>query len=343
MTEGKKFLKITGITAAVYLAMKYLLPYVVPFFISWILVVLLNPLTERISRRTRFRKEWILAVLLLLILGLFGVGFYGLYGLLTDQIRKIAGNFDLYYTGFCAVIDECCTMADRRFGICSEDLRELIYSGIDHAASQIRVYLVPGVVNYSFRYLKKLADAGVFLLMIFVSAILLRKDYDEIKEKLQVYHWYQCSVRIRERMWKQGGMYLRAQGMIIGIVMVQCCIGLWLLGSPYFLVLGIIIGLTDALPFIGTGTLLIPIAAVLLFQKNYALAAGYGGLFLLTYLTREFLEPKLIGNKLGIYPIVMAAVVYAGLYLYGPGGVLFGPVSLLLILEIEKEFEAAGK
>lgn len=131
--------------------------------------------------------------------------------------------------------------------------------------------------------------------------------------------------------------------MIIGIVVVECCIGLWLLGSPYFLVLGIAIGLTDALPFIGTGTLLIPIAAVLLFQKSYALAAGYGVLFLLTYLTREFLEPKLIGNKLGIYPIVMAAVVYAGLYLYGPGGVLLGPVSLLLILEIEKEFGAAGK
>lgn len=343
MTESKKFLKTTGITTAVYLAMKYLLPYVVPFFISWILVVLLNPLTERVSRRTRFRKEWILSVLLLLILGLVGVGFYGLYGLLTDQIRNIAENFELYYTGFCAVIDECCTMADRRLGICSEDLRELIYSGIDYAASQIRVYLVPGVVNYSFRYLKKLADAGVFLLMVFVSAILLRKDYDEIKEKLQVYHWYQCSMRIFERMWKQGGMYLRAQGVIIGIVVAQCSIGLWLLGSPYFLVLGIIIGLTDALPFIGTGTILIPMAGVWLFQKNYALAVGYGVLFLLTYLTREFLEPKLIGNKLGIYPIVMAAVVYAGLYLYGPGGVLLGPISLLLILEIEKEIGAEGK
>ena len=97
-------------------------------------------------------------------------------------------------------------------------------------------------------------------------------------------------------MWKQGGMYLKAQGIIIGIVTLLCTGGLWLLGNPYFLLLGIVIGLTDALPFIGTGTLLIPIAVYLIFQRKYQLALGYGALFLVTYVAREFLEPKLVGG-----------------------------------------------
>ena len=54
-------------------------------------------------------------------------------------------------------------------------------------------------------------------------------------------------------------------------------------------------------------------------------------------MAREFLEPRLIGARLGIYPFVMVVVVYAGLYLYGPSGVVLGPVTLLLILETVRE------
>ena len=93
----------------------------------------------------------------------------------------------------------------------------------------------------------------------------------------------------------------------------------------------------DALPFIGTGTVFVPIAVILLFQKQFKLAACYLGLFLLTYIVREFLEPRMIGAKLGIYPFVMVVVVYAGIYLYGTAGVVLGPVTLLAVLEINRE------
>jgi predicted PurR-regulated permease PerM len=78
-------------------------------------------------------------------------------------------------------------------------------------------------------------------------------------------------------------------------------------------------------------------AVFFLIQKRFRLAAGYLILFLMTYLLREFLEPRLIGEKLGIYPFVMVVVVYAGLYLYGTAGVLLGPVTLLLVIEILRE------
>ncbi len=132
-------------------------------------------------------------------------------------------------------------------------------------------------------------------------------------------------------------MYLKAQGLIILVVILMCTAGLWMLGNPYFLLLGILIGMMDALPFIGTGTLLIPMAVYLIFRGSYGLAAGHVVLFLATYVTREFLEPRLIGAKLGIYPFAMIVVVYVGLYLYGPAGVLLGPVSLLLVMEVLRE------
>ncbi len=342
MEEGKKILTVTGVTLAVYFVYRYLLPYVIPFLIAYMLVHLLNPVTEAIRKKLPWKKEVIVSVLLVILLTGMTFLFYWFYCLLMGQIRRIAMNFDYYYGCFCGWVDGCCHMAERSFGIQVDELRDFVYSSLEHATEQIRVYIIPGVVNYSVRYLKKALDAGLFLLMLFVAVILLMKDYDVMNEKLQEYRLYQRFHNITDRMWKQGGMYMKAQCIIILVIILLCTAGLWALGNPYFLVLGIVIGLMDALPFVGTGTVLIPMAIFLLFQKEIRLAIGYIGLFLLTYIVREFLEPRLIGAKLGIYPFVMVVVVYAGLYLYGPAGVLLGPVTLLTVMEILREFRSGN-
>lgn len=337
MTEGKQLLKIAGITVAVYILMKYFLPYVIPFFISYILVHLLKPVTELIYKKLRLRRELILSVLLAALLIVCSLLFYMIYCMLMGQLKRVAMNFDDYYRCFCEGIDECCRFAERNFGVEMEEMRAFVYSGIEHATEQIRIYIVPGIFNYSMRYLKKAMDAALFLLMVFVAAILLMRDYDRMREQLRNYRLYRHVEHISGRMWHQGGMYLKAQAMIIGIVSILCVLGLWLLGNPYFVLLGVAAGLLDALPFIGTGTVLLPVAFFLVLQGSYAKAAGYGVLFFITYVAREFLEPRLIGARLGIYPFVMVVVVYAGLYLYGPSGVVLGPVTLLLILETVRE------
>ncbi len=337
MEEGKKLIAITGIALGVFLGIKYLLPYVIPFFIAYVLVHVLNPVTEKIQRKLPWKKEVLISMLIVLFLGIFLLLFYFLSCALTQQIRKVAVNFEEYYRGFCQAVDQCCSLAEQSFGIRTADVKEFVYSSLDHATEQIRIYMIPGVVNYSMRYLKKLAEAGIFLLMLFISVILLMRDYDKMTQSLERYKSYRFVHRITERMWKQGGMYLKAQMILIGITIVLCAAGLWIFGNPYFLLLGIVIGLLDALPFIGTGTVLVPMALFQVFRGDYKLAVGYAGLFLLTYVVREYLEPRLIGAKLGVYPFVMVAVVYAGLYLYGPAGVFWGPVTLLTVIEIVRE------
>lgn len=337
MSEGKKLLRILGITLVVYFAVKYTLQYVMPFLLAYVLVHLLNPLTEKIRKKLPWKKEVIVSVLLVIILAVCTFLFYWIYCMLMNQIRRIALNFDYYYAYFCSWIDDCCHLAERSFGVNVDEVREFVYTSLDHATEQVRVYIVPGVFNYSVKYLKKLANAAIFLLILFVSVILLMKDYDEMKEKLEQYHWYSHFHNITQRMWCQGGMYMKAQGMITGVVIVLCTLGLWGLGNPYFLLLGIVIGLMDALPFIGTGTALLPMAVFFVLGGRIRMALGYAGLFLLTYIVREFMEPRLIGAKLGIYPFVMVIVVYVGLYLYGTVGVALGPVTLLAVMEINRE------
>ena len=104
--------------------------------------------------------------------------------------------------------------------------------------------------------------------------------------------------------------------------------------NPYALLLGIVIGFVDALPILGTGTIFLPWVLVLVFMHKLKQASMIMILYLICYYTRQFLEPKLMGDKFGMSPTVMLITIYAGLKLFGVMGVFTGPVALILIREI---------
>jgi predicted PurR-regulated permease PerM len=118
-----------------------------------------------------------------------------------------------------------------------------------------------------------------------------------------------------------------------------CGAAFWMMGSPYFLLLGIFIGIMDALPIIGTGTFLYPAALFFIIKGNTGIAVGCVILDLVTSLLREYLEPRLLGGKLGVSPIVVIASVYIGIFLYGGLGVFLGPLSFSTIYEIGREWD----
>lgn len=109
--------------------------------------------------------------------------------------------------------------------------------------------------------------------------------------------------------------------------------------SPYFLILGIGLGVLDVLPLIGTGTFLYPAAVIFLIRGNVGIAGGCVILDIVTSLLREFLEPRLLGEKLGISPISVLASVYLGVILYGGWGVVLGPLAFSTAYEIGKEWD----
>ena len=131
-----------------------------------------------------------------------------------------------------------------------------------------------------------------------------------------------------------GGDYLRAQGMIMLIITAICIVALFVTGNRYAVLLGVFIGICDALPFIGTALVFLPWAVVMFLQKKILLGCYYVFLAGATSLLRQYLEPKLIGRSVGANPIIVLACIYLGLQIYGIWGVILGPASAFLIWEI---------
>lgn len=334
----KKIFGTIGITLAVYICLKYFLAYVAPFLIAWIYVKMMAPVAERMQNKLYIKKEWITIISLFAFTAVIPIGGWLLLSKLLEQVRGIVNNMNEYQASLEGMVDGCCSAIEQAFGIGKADVRQFIDQNLNHAADYMQKYTLPNVLNHSLDYAMTIFKVVGTFLLVFIAVILLVRDYDEIREKVRKFSGYQYLSGIIGRLWKLGGAYLKAQGIIILIVMVICIIGFWVLGSPYALLLGIIIGLLDALPFIGTGTILIPWAVICLIQKDFFHAAAYVILFLIANTIREYLEPKLLGDKLGVYPIVIALVVYAGMCIYGLAGVFLGPLTLMIVMECSKEF-----
>ena len=339
----KKMLGITGITLAVYIGLKYLLPYVAPFLFAWIYVKMMNPVAQRMQEKLYIKKEWITIISLFVFTAIIPVAGWFLLSKLFEQVRGIVDNISIYQASFDGMIDGCCSAVEQAFGFGKADVRQFIDQIINYAVEHIQMYTLPNILNHSLEYAMTIFKViGVFLIVIF-AVILLERDYDDLHVKLRKFSGYQCISRIINRLWILAGAYLKAQGTIILIVMAICVVGFWITGNPYALLLGVVIGLLDALPFIGTGTILIPWAILCLLQRDYYHAAAYFTIFLVANTVREYLEPRLLGDKLGVYPILIALVVYAGMCIYGLAGVFLGPLTLMIVMECGKEFWGSEK
>ena len=295
-----QLLKIAVITALVYLAFRYLLGLVFPFLIAYGIAVLLNPLLEKINRHWKIKRGILSALLVLLVFAVAG-GLLGMAGYaLISQAKKLVQNYDSVAAQGTQVWNLCCQRVEELCGIQN--------GYVEHCVSSY----VP---------------------------ILILADYPNIRKKAVEHPIGNLIYRIGRNMKKAGGTYLKAQLIILLIISSICCVGLFLTGNSYAVLVGCGIGLCDALPFFGTGTVFIPWLLFKVFCVQYLLAGAYGIIYLICNFTREFLEPKLIGNKLSIHPMLVLISTYVGLCVFGVFGFFLGPVAGLLIAEIYKASE----
>ena len=99
-----------------------------------------------------------------------------------------------------------------------------------------------------------------------------------------------------------------------------------LLGIPYAFAWAILVAAVDAIPLLGTGTVLIPWALTKLLQGSPLIAAGLVALYLVAMITRTVLEPRFFGRHLGLDPLVMLVFLYFGYRLWGFLGIVISPL-----------------
>ena len=332
-----EIVRIMGITLAVYAVMRFLLPLVLPFLIAFFLAKQIHPLVEKLHNKLKIKRGIISAVILLLfLLLLLGIVWF-LGEKLIVQLQNLVTNLPVYRDKVTIMWKDYCIQLESWTGIQAETLNLKVTEAIPKLWETVKGTLLPSLMSNSFSWVKSIIGVIAVCTVIGISTLLMVKEYSNIKKGMEEHTVGQAVLRIARRVYQAGGGYVKAQFLIMLAVSIVCIIGLFCAGNPYALLAGMGIGLCDALPFLGTGTVFIPWAIWELINGRYMMAAVYAVIYTIANLTRELLEPKLVGDKLGMPPLVVIISVYIGLCIYGLWGFALGPISYILIREIWRE------
>lgn len=352
-------------SVSVLLAIKYLLPYFLPLLVALLIVVPLQRFCQRRERsfcpgpvetenlgtggnnrnKTRSGQKGFMAggilfgIILIVALIIVGLGTF-----LLSKARTFVQNADFWtdsverlIAGLSAGIEEFFQLQSGTVeGWISERVAELV----ECLASSGE-----GLLTGSLRYLSVAGRVGTFVVVSFICVVLFAREIEGWQQGLlylaaiepAIDHILSIILRLGKKLGRMIKTYLKTQSIILVCISITAAIGLYLGGTGEGWFYGILAGFMDFLPFIGTGIVLIPIG-VMSFLRGDIVS---GVIIMITYfqcvIIREFLEPRLLGNGLKFSPVAILISVYAGVIYYGIGGVILGPVTLLLLVELGKE------
>ena len=303
--------KLLGITLVVFIFMKWILPVVIPFFVAYFIAG-----RVRKSGGEKREKSFCRIILTIGVIILIGILFWYLSRELMDLWKR--KDELLYWEGA------------KESGLFGRLYEKLIHRFQGEALlDQIAENMASPLGG-----MKDTLGGFVTIAVTVVATIIMIGEYDSIQEKLQENSFGSVILALGKDLSVVGGDYLKAQAWIMLIITGICVLALFLVRNPYAVFVGVMIGFCDALPFIGTSLIFIPWAVLMFLQKKIWLGIYYVFLAGATSLLRQYLEPKLIGHRVGANPLIVLISIYLGVQVFGIWGVVLGPASAFLIWEI---------
>lgn len=345
MKKSTKYLKIAlNLLVAVFVlvvlcvVVPKLLVFFMPFVVGWIISMIANPLVRLLERKLKLVRKHgsiitIIGVLAVVILA----GYLAGAKLVSETINLVNGLPEIY-ENFKEDFEE---IGDNMQGF-YDKLPVNMQKNISQVADNLSGYLsgaVKAIGQPTFEaagnFAKNVPGTLIAIIMSILSAYFFTADRDNIlsmlKKSMPESVWNRCSGIISDLKHVVGG-YFKAQFKIMGVVYVILIIGLWILKVDYVLLVALLIAFLDALPFFGTGTVLGPWAILKILSKDYTMAVGLIILYLVTQLVRQVIQPKVVGDTIGMNPLATLIFMYIG-YKFSSiiGMIIAVPIGMIVI------------
>lgn len=315
-----------------------LLIYFMPFVIGWILAMMANPLVRFLERRMKLVRKH--SSMLIVVLALAVV--IGLIYLIVSRAIVLAAGFirDLpqMYDLILAELREAMANFERIFVRISPEQQQ----SLDQLGSRIEEYLTiavqniaPPTVSAAGNVAKRIPAALVYTVITILSAYFFIVERDRI---IQFWKKYvpESGLRycefLKQTIRRLVYGYFLAQFRIMFVVAAILAAGFLILGVRYSVLWAVLIALLDFLPIFGTGTALGPWAVVKILSGEYAFAAGLILLYILTQVVRQVIQPKIVGDTIGMPPLLTLVCLYIGFRVAGIGGMILAvPVGMFIV------------
>lgn len=325
-------------TAAFVLIGFRLLIFLMPFVIGWIIASVAAPLVNWLEKRLKIVKKLGSALIVILVLALIVVALYFAVSRIAEEVADLIQDFPRLY----AQLESGLRQIGQNMSVVFNRLPSGIKEGWNTVVENLDQYmgdLVSRISEPTVTAAGNFAKRVPYYLISFIVAVM--SAYFFTVQREEVIRWFKKTAPevVERRMtlvidnlkYAVGG-YFKAQFKIMGVVFLILLAGLAFLQTRYFVLVAFLIAFLDFLPFFGTGTAMIPWAVYTFFMGEYKTTVALVVIYVVTQVVRQLLQPKLVGDSVGLNPLVTLILLYIGYRIRGVIGMIIAvPVGMVLI------------
>jgi predicted PurR-regulated permease PerM len=297
-----------------------------PFIYALVCAYVLNPVVKCFERKFNIKRSFAIAATYLILVGIVFVGLFFTIPSIIDSILNITGEIPNYMVK----VQELINMS-----LSNERINELItqsglLSSIQNIATQIGNVSMDLLQDFAL-YLLSLTSNLVNIVLGFLISIYVLIEKDNIAKMAKTLTYMSLKEKNGSRLVSFIRTYNKMIGMYVGIKAIDsmiigslALIGLSILKVPYAPLLALIVGITNMIPYFGPLVGIVISFVVTLFSSPLQAVVVAMLLFALQQFDAWYLEPKLIGKKVGVSPLGIIFGVTLGGGILGPVGMILG-------------------
>lgn len=345
-TYLKVFLNL-GLVLCILLFCIFLLPRIIiwfmPFVAGWIIALIASPLVHFFEKRLKIRRKAGTAFVIISVIALVILAGYLIGAQLVEQIAEFIGDVPKLWEAAqedFAQIGEKLSVAlkylpaelqltinsitgnvQEYFGGIMESISEPTITALGNFVGSLPNIVISVIMSLLFAYFY-VADKG------YLSGLLEKAIPDSVLARLQM---------IKRGLTKAVGGYFKAQLKIEVWMYLLLGIGFSILKVKYAFLIAIGVAILDLLPFFGTGTVLIPWAIIKFLSADYKMVIGLLIIWGVGQLARQLIQPKIVGDSVGLAPIPTIILLFVGYRVAGVIGMIIAVPIGIIILNLYEE------
>lgn len=327
----RRILVLTGGFLGAWLCLRYLLPFFLPFVLGYVLALTAEPAVQ-FGMRLKLPRWAATGIGVSITLLLFTTLAWLLGATILKELAHLAGKLPNLQNTATEAVDKLHRFAENMASRAPEGLRSLadrsvtgLFSSGNAFIEQATVRLPGAITSLLGRIPDGALGVGTGILSGFMLSVRLPDIRRFVAEKTPENIRTQVFPALKRAKIALFG-WLKAQCKLSAITFCVVLVGLLLLKVSYAPLWAAVIAIVDAVPLLGTGTVLVPWAVVCLLQRQHLRAIGLLCTFGVTFFVRTALEPRLVGRHLGLDPLLTLVFLYLGYRFWGVLGMLFAPM-----------------
>jgi sporulation integral membrane protein YtvI len=335
-----RFAYFAVILGLAYISIKYFLPLLMPFVIGLIVAAVLRPLIDIISGKLHLKRPFVSIVILLVFYSI--IAFLAI--LVSARVFLFLQNLfyhlpKIYKDSIEPAINQGTDELLKRFPDIEFYLEDIfnsindsIFSFLTKASSTVVgaitgfAGLVPSIL---IKFIFTIVSSFFFTIDYHRIAGFVLKQFSDEKRNM--------IIKVKDNVIGTLGKFIKAYATLIVITFVELSVGLLILKVPNPFLVAALIAFVDILPILGTGAVLLPWAIISFIFGNNPMGIGILILYVIITVVRQTLEPKVVGQQIGLHPVVTLICIFVGAQLLGVVGIFLLPVTATILKKLNDE------